>query len=49
MADDNGVLVLSVAEAAAIVDRALETDAAEPAIVARIRSGEPITSVLPTS
>lgn len=49
MADDNGVLVLSVAEAAAIVDKALETDAAEPAIVARIRSGEPITSILPTS
>ncbi|WP_239437408.1 RraA family protein [Arthrobacter alpinus] len=47
MADDNGVLVLTPEAAAAIVDRALSSDAAEPGILARIRSGEAIASVLP--
>lgn len=47
MADDNGVLVLSVEEAAAIVDAALAADRAEPAILDRLRSGEPIGDVLP--
>ncbi|PYI69130.1 dimethylmenaquinone methyltransferase [Arthrobacter livingstonensis] len=47
MADDNGVLVLTPAEAAAIVDKALASDLAEPEILARIRSGESIASVLP--
>jgi 4-hydroxy-4-methyl-2-oxoglutarate aldolase len=47
MADDNGVLVLSADEAAAIVDVALATDRAEPAILDRLRSGEPIGDVLP--
>ncbi|MCQ9164524.1 RraA family protein [Arthrobacter sp. STN4] len=49
MADDNGVLVLRPEDAAAIVDRALASDLAEPAILARIRSGESISSVLPQS
>lgn len=47
MADDNGVLVLSADEAAAIVDVALATDRAEPAILDRLRSGEPVGDVLP--
>ncbi|MFF2243246.1 RraA family protein [Arthrobacter sp. NPDC058130] len=47
MADDNGVLVLSAAEAAAVVDAALASDRAEPAILDRLRSGEPIGDVLP--
>jgi len=47
MADDNGVLVLSPAEAAAIVDIALASDRAEPAILDRLRSGEAIRDVLP--
>ena len=41
MADDNGVLVLSADEAANAADRA------EPAILARLRSGEPSSDVLP--
>ena len=47
MADDNGVLVLSADEAAAVVDAALAADRAEPAILDRLRSGEPIGDVLP--
>lgn len=47
MADDNGVLVLSADEAAAVVDAALASDRAEPAILDRLRSGEPIGDVLP--
>jgi regulator of RNase E activity RraA len=47
MADDNGVLILSADAAAAVVDVALATDRAEPAILDRLRSGEPIGDVLP--
>ncbi|QHK20465.1 RraA family protein [Pseudarthrobacter psychrotolerans] len=47
MADDNGVLVLSPEEAAAIVDLGLSTDRAEPDILRRLRSGEAIGTVLP--
>lgn len=47
MADDNGVLVLSADEATAVVDAALAADRAEPAILARLRSGEPSSDVLP--
>ena len=47
MADDNGVLVLSPEEAAAIVELALSTDRAEPDILERLRSGEAIGTVLP--
>lgn len=47
MADDNGVLVLSADAAAAVVDVALATDLAEPAILDRLRSGEPVSDVLP--
>lgn len=47
MADDNGVLVLTSEEAMAVVDRAMASDLAEPGILARIRSGEAITNVLP--
>jgi regulator of RNase E activity RraA len=47
MADENGVLALAPAEAAAVLDRALASDAAEPAILARLRAGEPLGNVLP--
>jgi 4-hydroxy-4-methyl-2-oxoglutarate aldolase len=47
MADDNGVLVLSPEDAAAIADLALSTDRAEPDILRRLRSGEGIHTVLP--
>ncbi|MGY2747327.1 RraA family protein [Arthrobacter sp. UYCu723] len=47
MADDNGVLVLSPEDAAAIVDLAVSTDRAEPDILRRLRSGEAIDTVLP--
>lgn len=47
MADDNGVLVLSPTTAAAVVARALAADRAEPAILARLRSGEAVADVLP--
>jgi regulator of RNase E activity RraA len=47
MADDNGVLVLSPENAAAIVDLAVSTDRDEPDILQRLRSGAVIGTVLP--
>ena len=48
LADDNGVIVLSPEAAAEVLGRALASDAAEPALLARISSGEPLESVLAT-
>ena len=46
LGDDNGVIVLSPEAAAAVLGQALASDAAEPALLARIASGEPLESVL---
>lgn len=46
LADDNGVLFLDDATAAAVVDQALASDQAEPALLARLRAGEPVGTVL---
>ncbi|AOZ01767.1 dimethylmenaquinone methyltransferase [Cupriavidus sp. USMAHM13] len=46
LADDNGVLFLPAEVAAAHVDQALASDQAEPAILARLRAGEPASAVL---
>ncbi|CAN7202527.1 RraA family protein [Arthrobacter sp. LjRoot78] len=46
LGDDNGVIVLSPEALGAILDRALASDAAEPALLARIAAGEPLDSVL---
>lgn len=41
LADDNGVMFLAEPVAATWVDKALASDAAEPAILARLEAGEP--------
>ena len=46
LGDDNGVIVLSPEAAAEVLGQALASDAAEPALLARIASGEPLESVL---
>jgi regulator of RNase E activity RraA len=46
LGDDNGVIVLSAKAAADILGLALDSDAAEPALLARIAAGEPLESVL---
>ncbi|WP_197277872.1 MULTISPECIES: RraA family protein [Arthrobacter] len=46
MGDDNGVVVLSKATAAAVLDKAQASDLAEPAILGRIASGEPLENIL---
>jgi len=46
LADDNGVLFTTVAKIAGLIDRALQSDRAEPAILARLRSGEKVGQVL---
>lgn len=46
LGDDNGVIVLSAEAAAAVLGLALDSDAAEPALLARIAAGEPLESVL---
>lgn len=48
LGDDNGVIVLAPQVAADVLSRALASDAAEPALLARIASGEPLDSVLAT-
>ncbi|CAI3792240.1 RraA family protein [Pseudarthrobacter sp. MM222] len=48
LGDDNGVIVLAPQAAADVLARALASDAAEPALLARIASGEPLDSVLAT-
>lgn len=47
LGDDNGVIVLSGLEAAAVLERALASDAAEPELLARIAAGEPLGTLLP--
>ncbi|WP_018774343.1 RraA family protein [Arthrobacter sp. 131MFCol6.1] len=46
LGDDNGVIVLSAEAAADVLGQALASDAAEPALLARIAAGEPLESVL---
>ena len=46
LGDDNGVIVLSAEAAAEVLGQALASDAAEPALLARIAAGEPLESVL---
>jgi 4-hydroxy-4-methyl-2-oxoglutarate aldolase len=46
LADDNGVIFLSREAADAVLEKALASDAAEPALLARIASGEPLESLL---
>lgn len=46
LGDDNGLVVLSPETARDVVGQALASDAAEPAILARIAAGEPLGTVL---
>ncbi|MEY9775096.1 RraA family protein [Arthrobacter sp. MW3 TE3886] len=46
LGDDNGVIVLSAEAAADVLGQALASDAAEPALLARIAASEPLESVL---
>ncbi len=46
LGDDNGVIVLSPEVLAGVLEQALASDAAEPALLARIAAGEPLESVL---
>ena len=49
MADDNGVLILPAEELTPVIDTALQSDLAEPDLLARLRGGEPLDDVLATS
>jgi len=46
VADDNGVLFSDPATLASVIDTALASDRAEPALLARLRAGKPISDVL---
>ena len=46
LGDDNGVIALSQQEAAAVLERALASDAAEPELLARVAAGEPLETLL---
>lgn len=46
LGDDNGVIVLSTREAAAVLEQALSSDAAEPELLARIAAGAPLETLL---
>jgi 4-hydroxy-4-methyl-2-oxoglutarate aldolase len=46
LADGNGVIVLSTSALEGVLDRAMASDAAEPALLARIAAGEPIETIL---
>jgi 4-hydroxy-4-methyl-2-oxoglutarate aldolase len=46
LGDDNGVIVLSPAALEGVLDQALASDGAEPALLARIAAGEPLESIL---
>ncbi|WP_024819524.1 RraA family protein [Arthrobacter sp. 31Y] len=46
LGDDNGLIVLSPEAARDVLGKALASDAAEPAILDRITSGEPLASIL---
>lgn len=46
LGDDNGLLITSTQALLAVIDTALESDEAEPLLLERIRSGEPIEGLL---
>ncbi|MCO4236419.1 hypothetical protein [Pseudarthrobacter raffinosi] len=46
LGDDNGEIVLSPRETAAVLEQALASDAAEPELLARIAAGEPLETLL---
>ncbi|RQR30062.1 RraA family protein [Burkholderia sp. Bp9143] len=46
VADDNGVLFADASTLAAVIDAALASDRAEPALLARLRAGDPVSDVL---
>jgi 4-hydroxy-4-methyl-2-oxoglutarate aldolase len=46
LADDNGVLFLDAGAAAEVIEQALASDRAEPALLARLRAGEALREVL---
>ncbi len=46
LGDDNGLIVLAPDAARDVLGKALASDAAEPDILARIASGEPLESIL---
>ncbi len=46
LGDDNGLIIVSPEAAGNVLVKALASDAAEPAILARITSGEPLESIL---
>jgi 4-hydroxy-4-methyl-2-oxoglutarate aldolase len=46
LGDDNGVIVLSPQVAAAVLEQALASDAAEPELLARMAAGEPLETLL---
>ena len=46
LGDDNGVIVLSPAALEGVLDQALASDAAEPALLARIAAREPLETIL---
>ncbi|SAL07387.1 diguanylate cyclase [Caballeronia arationis] len=46
LADDNGVLFLDAGTASEVIEEALASDRAEPALLARLRAGEPLRDVL---
>ncbi|WP_104061376.1 RraA family protein [Arthrobacter sp. 4R501] len=46
LGDDNGVIVLTQQEAPAVLEQALDSDAAEPELLARIAAGEPLETLL---
>jgi len=46
LGDDNGVLVITAEAVARVVDLARDSDAAEPDILRRIASGEPLNQIL---
>lgn len=46
LGDRNGVLISTDDSLAAVIDRSLESDAAEPELLARMRAGAPLTELL---
>lgn len=48
LADDNGVVALPAEALAAVIERALASDLAEPALLQRLRAGERLADVLTT-
>lgn len=46
LADDNGVLILPPEELAPVIDKALQSDLAEPGLLERLRNGAPLQEVL---